>query len=182
MIKICLAMGASVIIGCAVLLWFSPWGDFEGNTITQIKSDTCSIDVSVVESLKKSIAENIDQFSSTTTSILDMSTEGGVQTNYTDSEKVVRLVIQKFYGETFRSEVEYYYKQDSIFMIDVKRYEYIEPIFINPNPSIAKVAENKYILNIKSEVCEWYSDGEVREADAQSQAFVDEMLKSIVGG
>src|SRR5262245_22528169 len=78
----------------------------------------CRLQFTISES--NDFVERLDQaagnFSSTTTKIMGRSAEGGVQFTYTDNN-ARQIVEQRFYGETGRTYMRFYYNRGEVFAL-----------------------------------------------------------------
>lgn len=111
-----------------------------------------------------------------TKDVMGFSTEGGLQTTYTDSSGNIRLIRQTFYGETFRSELAYYLINDKVFFITVDRLEYEKPIDIEPSPKVVRTLRRSFYLDDSEKVCQWYLEDVPQKNDDSTQEFVTYLL------
>ena len=152
----------------------------QNTTSTVTINDECEGDImNATLSKVDTINRNTNKYASSTKELLGLTTEGGVQIDYTDKNLRV-LVAQHFYGETYHSIVNYYYDNSSPILINTQRLEYNAPITVEPFPVIKSTTTNMYFLDPKGKLCMWQQNNEIKSTDIKSQDFVNSLLKEIL--
>ena len=117
------------------------------------KSDGCqNLRIEETQKQAQAIENNLPSYASTTKDIMDKSTEGGQQTDYTAGTAKV-LVRQVFYGETGKSEDSFFFKNGHVFFVQVKESRYAAPIFEDPSGKVQSVSVQEYYLDDNQNVC-----------------------------
>lgn len=118
------------------------------------------------------------QFASTTTIISDRSTEGGVQYTYT-SNGTRQITEQRFYGETGRSYMRFYYVNKAIFALVKLDIRYKVPISVDDTGAVASSEERDYYLDVNGRVCNWVLNGKEQSVTSETIDMVNEYVSEI---
>jgi hypothetical protein len=129
-----------------------------------------------------SIAENIEKntknYAFTTKDIFGQSTEGGEQTNYTLDGKIV-FIKQIFFGETGKSEVSYYFKNNNIFYVKKVNTEYLLQISEDSSAKVKTIEIKDFFINSNKELCSWYKNKEVQINDSDTRDLLNYLISGI---
>ena len=172
MTKILLVVIAIIIAGAAVVI-LAPRAQ---------NSDICVPIVPVDRS--REIVNLFDgstsQFASTTVDVMGRSTEGGTQTTFTKS-RAKQIVEQRFYGETGRSYMRFYYNEDgAIFAITKLNLSYHVPIYVDSSATVKMSEKKDFYLNRDGTVCSWFLNDVEQSVDRDTQDMIREYIASIL--
>lgn len=117
-------------------------------------------------------------YSESSKDLSSSATEGGVQTNYYRGGST-EIVEQRFYGETGRAYLRFYYSGQNIFAVFQLRQEYEQPLSEAPVPLIAAVTEDVYYLSGTGEVCTWRSNGVDQTITVDTNAMISAFLSGV---
>ncbi|OHA66817.1 MAG: hypothetical protein A3I38_02435 [Candidatus Wildermuthbacteria bacterium RIFCSPLOWO2_02_FULL_47_10] len=146
-----------------------------------VPSDCSQLSIDVYQKAIAEIDSNKGQYSEKSHDLMELTTEGGHQADYRDQKGEIRLIQQTLYGETFRSEIKYYFAGINIFFTTVSRFEYDRPIYVEPEAGrkIIKVIVRDFYLNKSQEVCSWYLDKSSQQNDAKTQEFIKYLISTL---
>lgn len=135
-----------IIISLACLL-FSTCSIIDKNKKDISWQDKTSIDtLRIINEIKKQYTE-IDSklylYNKVKKVLLDETAEGAELTGYFEN-KELKKISGIYYGETFKTTMEYYYNGDEFFYVYAKIYFYEKPIYIDNSPKIKKTEEELY--------------------------------------
>jgi hypothetical protein len=117
-------------------------------------------------------------FASTTVNITGRATEGGTQTTFTkDSDK--QIVEQRFYGETGRSYMRFYFQTNKLFAIVKLNLLYAVPISVDSSGKTASSEERDYYLDANGRVCSAKVNGVSQPLDADVQEMIRDYITGI---
>jgi len=74
------------------------------------------------------IRDNRNKYDTTSIELLEKSTEGVATTGYFDGQNI-KLITIIYFGETGKSELEYYFSMGDLFFAFEKQYKYNRPIY-----------------------------------------------------
>lgn len=118
------------------------------------------------------------QFASSTVELMGRSTEGGVQITFLDRNSK-KIVDQRFYGETGRSHMRFYFEGNIISSIVKLNITYEVPITVDNNVSIKSTEEKGYYLDANGKVCGVDVDGVAQPVEADAQEMIKEYIAGI---
>jgi hypothetical protein len=129
----------------------------------------------------KALIDQLDhdtaRFASTTVNVMDRSTEGGTQTNYTAGMER-KIIEQHFYGETGQAYMRFYFDDNRLFAIVKLNLTYAVPINVDSSGVVKTTEERDYHLNNSGRVCALDINGAAAPVDSQSQ----DMIRDYIGG
>jgi hypothetical protein len=147
----------------------------------QRDSGMCTPVLPVTQS--KEMANSLDKqaahFASTTTDITDRSAEGGTQITLTQNG-IRKIVEQRFYGETGRSYMRFYFNDNKIFEVIKLIFTYAVPLSVDSNGSVKTSDERDYYLDIHGKVCGSDVNGISQPIDTDTQDMIQEYLSGIL--
>jgi hypothetical protein len=119
------------------------------------------------------------QFASTTADIRDRSAEGGEQITF--SQNVNRKIVeQRFYGETGKSYMRFYYDGTAIFEIVKLNLTYAVPLSVDSSGAVKSSEESDYYLDPTGRVCGSEVNGVNRPIDKDTQEMIQEYISGIL--
>jgi hypothetical protein len=131
----------------------------------------------------KEMIETLDkqssQFASTTTDITDRSAEGGVQITLTQNGNR-KIVEQRFYGETGKSYMRFYYDGTTVFEIVKLNFTYAAPLSVDSSGAVKSSEESDYYLAPTGRVCGSEVNGVSRPIDKDTQEMIQEYISGIL--
>jgi YD repeat-containing protein len=141
--------------------------------------DVCTPLLPIAQSKEfvNSIDGQTSELASTTVDVMGRSTEGGTQTTFT-RDGLKQIVEQRFYAETGRSYMRFYFYEGRLFAIVKLNMSYAAPISVDSSGAIKSSEERDYYLDDKGRVC-------VAEVNGVSQPIGDEtqdMIREYVAG
>ena len=94
----------------------------------------------------KALIEELDNnshtLSSSTKEIYNESSEGGVQTNYTDTSGTTRIIEQRLFGAIGRTFMRFYFDGGQMFALVKLDEQYAVPINVDSNAVVSKSTED----------------------------------------
>jgi hypothetical protein len=170
-----------VVVIVAVLAFFNLRKD-KGNQANNINNNTSTgcenISIENVKKQAQTTENNITQYASTTKDVLGKSTEGGTQTNFSLQGKN-KLIKQTFFGETGKSEINYYLDNDKVFYFSKKNTEYILPLSQDSTAKIKSVELNEFYLGGNQNLCSWYSNQQIQPNTQAAQDTVNFLVTDL---
>jgi hypothetical protein len=167
----------------AVLLVFMALGWFAALArIEHANSRTCVPIFPIPQSkaLIASLDEQSPDFASTTVDLMGRSAEGGTQATFKDATGRTRVVEQRFYGETGRSHMRFYYNRGKLFSIVKLNLTYAVPITVDPSGPVKSSEQREYYLNDASVVCMVTVNNAEQPADNETQGMIAQYIKGIL--
>ncbi len=125
-----------------------------------------------------SLDNQASQFASTTIDLMGQSAEGGSQTTFSSGNSK-KIVEQRFYGETGRSYMRFYFEEDKIFSIVKLNLTYEAPISVDSNANVGSTEEKDYFLDASGKVCTVEVNGAAQPVDADTQEMIQEYIVGI---
>jgi hypothetical protein len=119
------------------------------------------------------------QFASTTADITDRSAEGGAQITFTQNGNR-KIVEQRFYGETGKSYMRFYYDGNTIFEIAKLNFTYAVPLSVDSSGTAKSSEESDYYLESSGRVCSSEVNGVSRPVDKDTQEMIQEYISGIL--
>lgn len=139
--------------------------------------DGC-VDVVKTNQEAAAISQNNSQYTLTTKSILDASSEGGEQTNYSLDNHLV-LVKQSYYGENGKSQVSFYFRNGKVFYVHKENTEYLLPLSEDPSGKTKNIEIKDFYLNDNEILCLWYLNQKPQIINQNSQDLVAYLLSTL---
>ena len=168
----------SVLIVMAVLVFLGLRKD-KGGQANNIGNVGCqNIEVGDVKKQAQATENNAVQYESTTKDVLGKSTEGGKQTNYS-SEGKNKLIKQIFFGETGKSEINYYLDSGKVFYFTKKNLEYILPLSQDSTGKVKSVELNEFYLGSNQNLCSWYSNQQIQQNTQEAKDTVKFLVSDL---
>lgn len=161
-----------IIISLACLL-FSTCSIIDKNKKDISWQDKTSIDtLRIINEIKKQYTE-IDSklylYNKVKKVLLDETAEGAELTGYFEN-KELKKISGIYYGETFKTTMEYYYNGDEFFYVYAKIFFYERPIYIDNDPKIKSIEENIYYF-YNGNLIKWITDSS--EIAPSSEKFIE---------
>jgi hypothetical protein len=119
------------------------------------------------------------QFASTTSNITDRSAEGGAQITFTKNGSR-KIVEQRFYGETGKSYMRFYYDDTAVFEIVKLNFTYVVPLSVDSSGVVKSSEESDYYLASTGRVCGSEVNGVSRPIDKDTQEMIQEYISGIL--
>jgi hypothetical protein len=129
--------------------------------------------------LVSSLDEQATTFRSTTVDLMGRSAEGGTQTTFRQ-EGIRKVVEQRFYGESGRSYMRFYYEGSKIFAIVKLNISYKAPISVDPSGTVGPSEERDYYLDPNGHVCGAEVNGVSQPIDSDTQDMIQEYIAGIL--
>ncbi len=170
-------MKARAILIAVVAIAIIGAGTYYGRIVSPKEDRPCSI-VDIQKEVKRT-SDRIAQYLKVSKEVIGLSTEGGVQDNYRDERGNTPFIRQTFYGETFRSELDYYLSNGKVFFISVDRLEYEKPISEDSNVTIKTTISRDFYLTENERLCSWYLDDVQQGNDPKTQEFVAFIISTL---
>jgi hypothetical protein len=167
-----LLVGIAIIVVGSALVAFAPRPQ---------SSDICASILPVDRSreLVNSLDRQTSEFASTTIEVSGRSAEGGTQTIFTQNG-VRKIVEQRFYGETGRSYMRFYYEGNKVFAVVKLNISYARPISVDPSGTIGSSEERDYYLDPNGRVCSAETNGASQPTDGGMQDMIREYIAGIL--
>ena len=118
-------------------------------------------------------------FASSTIDLMGRSAEGGLQTNYTNGQ-VRQVVEQRFYGETGRSYMKFYYSKNKLFAIVKLNLTYAAPLSVDNSGTVESSEERDYFLDQNGQVCNAFVNHISQPVDKDTQDMIAEYINGII--
>jgi len=118
-------------------------------------------------------------FASTTVDLIGRSAEGGTQKTFSENG-VRRIVEQRFYGESGKSYMRFYYSRDKIFEIVKLNFTYAVPISVDSAGNVISSEERDYYLDVSGRVWESEVNGDTQSGDKETQEMIQEYIAAIL--
>lgn len=122
------------------------------------QSSQCVLTLAVGESNEQIdwLDQNAFQFASTSQALSGRSEGGGVQIDYRDRGKL-RIVEQRFYGETGRAYARFYYADNgAVFAVTKLNLYYNVPIYVDADATVGGSEKKDFYLSRDGTVCRWF--------------------------
>jgi|SRR3989338_8254332 len=142
----------------------------------EIPSRCSTLYLETAELMSSGIRENVAAYIQEKSEVFGLSAEGGEQTKYTDDTGNIKFIEQIFFGETGKSETEYYYSDGSVFFISKSNFEYEKPISVDSSANVNRIDIKKFILDENYQICEWYLNNELQTNSLDTQELVNFLL------
>jgi uncharacterized protein (UPF0333 family) len=130
----------------------------------------------------KAAADSLDKqalnLASTTADLMNRSTEGGTQITFTQGD-VKKIVEQRFYGETGKSYMRFYFEGNKIFEIVKLNLMYSVPISVDSSGKVKSTEESHYYLDPDGRVCGLDVNGSGEAVDKDTQYMIGEYIAGI---
>jgi hypothetical protein len=131
----------------------------------------------------KSMVASLDQrslnFASTTVDLGGRSAEGGIQTTFSDGGER-QVVEQRFYGETGRAYMRFYFNQKRLFAIVKLNLNYAVPISVDRSGTVKTTEESDYYLDNNGRLCALDINGAAAPIDNESQDMIRDYIAGIL--
>lgn len=152
----------SVLFICS--LFISCNDEYKSENNIQLESG--SIDtLKIIDEIKKKISEidsNLINYEKVEKVEFEETTEGAQLIGYFEGN-TLKKISGIFYGETGRTEIDFYCSRDSCFLINSKSFLYEKPIYIDNTPEIKDIKENNYYF-YNGELIKWISDSNITKS------------------
>lgn len=147
----------------------------------QQKSNSCTPVFPLTQS--KEMASLLDkqatQFASTTVDITDRSAEGGTQITFAQNG-IRKIVEQRFYGETGKSYMRFYYDGNKIFEIVKLNLMYAVPLSVNNSGTVKSSDERNFYLDPRGWICDAEVNGVSQLVGKDMQDMIQEYIAGII--
>ena|SRR5216684_850055 len=131
----------------------------------------------------KALISDLDKdslaFSSSTKQIYNESSEGGFQTNYTDSNGKLRIIEERLFGAIGRTFMRFYFDDEKLFALVKLDEQYQAPINVNPDVVVNKSTEEDYYFSSDKHVCTFISDGQSQLLGTTTQEMIESFISQI---
>jgi hypothetical protein len=119
------------------------------------------------------------KFASTTRDIFGQSTEGGEQIDFLSNGQ--RMVAeQRFYGETGRSYMRYYYDRGNIFAITKLNLSYEVPIYVDPSAAVKSSEKKEFFVDNGGQVCHWFLNDTEKVVDKETIEMIHQYISGVL--
>jgi len=172
-----------IIAVCSIsILAFKNWSNLntkKNQHPIAIKEKKCEkVNIDSVSQYAKEIADNLSKYKATNKDILGLSSEGGVKTSYTLNGAEI-LASQMFYGETGKSQIDFYFKNGKVFYILKKNYTYKFPLSENSSGEIKDTEIKDFFLDENQNLCFWFDNKKEEIVDKDTESLVDSLLSNL---
>ncbi|MES2930498.1 MAG: hypothetical protein V4665_01810 [Patescibacteria group bacterium] len=157
--------------------YFSATQEKNSGTIAD-KSHCETLDTQDAVKRARDIERNINTYAVASEDIADRSSEGGEQYTFTKGGSIVSIK-QVFYGETGKSEISYYLKDNAIFYFVEKSTDYIVPLFEDSSGKIKNVDTGEFYLDSSQTLCLWHFNQRLRENDPDTIDRVQYLISNL---
>lgn len=137
-----------------------------------------AVNTESVYSKASNIESRASTYTTTTKDVMGQSTEGGQQTNYLSNGKLV-LIKQIFFGETGKSEINFYIENDKVFYVKKTNTEYLLPISEDSSAKTKSVEVKDFLLNQDQKLCSWYKNKELQVNDSDTEDLLNYLVSGI---
>lgn len=165
-----------VLLICLIIVLFIGYYTYQNlNKQKATINDSC---ITGITQKVKNIETNISKYSIITKDITGKTTEGGQQTNYTFEGKKV-LIKQIFFGETGKSEVNYYLENNKVFYFKKVNTEYILPISEDSSGKVKNIDEKEFYLGNNQDLCSWYLNQKLQLNDTDTKDLIQYLFSGL---
>jgi hypothetical protein len=165
-----------VLLICLIIVLFIGYFTYQNLNKQKITiNDSCITDIT---QKVKNIEMNISKYSMATKDIIGKTTEGGQQTDYIFEGKKV-LIKQIFFGETGKSEVNYYLENNKVYYFKKINTEYLLPISEDSSGKIKNIDTKEFYLDNNQNICSWYLNQKLQLNDQDTKDLTQYLLSSL---
>jgi len=119
------------------------------------------------------------KFASTSKDLFGRSAEGGEQINFVDNG-TTKIIEQRFYAETGKSYIRFYYANGTVFAITKLNVTYKMPIYEEPIPTIVSKQKKDFYVDSTGKTCDWFLDDKPQIIDKGTVDTVQKYLSGIL--
>jgi hypothetical protein len=127
-------------------------------------------DVSPIRKTVESINKTAAKLSKTTAKLDGVSTEGGELTVYRENNQIKKIAAQ-IYGETGRSDIELYYKDEKLVFVFEREYRYDKPF-----GKVLKIIPTRFYFTDEKLVKMLYAKREIYAEDKEYNEMRDRIV------